>query len=105
MHHNDRSRRRHAIHPSKSILKCFFIEYYAFECHDRYLNTICKNTQGIKIICVLLTYNHVGLVYEGYKHFNNMRTHYCIILRMKHYTCIIKLLRYARYVNEDFKFI
>jgi len=48
-----------------------------------WLNHMGTNHKNKIFVCVLLVYNHVSLLDEGYKYFNNMSESYCTIPRMR----------------------
>eukprot|EP01018_Ginkgo_biloba_P025794 Gb_04080 [translate_table: standard] len=59
----------------------------------------------ITFICVLYACSHAGLVDEGWRYFACMRQDYCIIPRIKHYTCMVDLLGRAGHLDEAQNFI
>ncbi|XP_010276946.1 PREDICTED: pentatricopeptide repeat-containing protein At3g49170, chloroplastic [Nelumbo nucifera] len=59
----------------------------------------------ITYIAVLSACSHVGLIADGWKHFNSMYKEHGILPRMEHYACMVDLLGRSGLLEEALKFI
>ncbi|KAF8413318.1 hypothetical protein HHK36_001296 [Tetracentron sinense] len=59
----------------------------------------------VTYIAVLSACSHVGMIAEGWKHFNSMNKEHRIVPRMEHYACMVDLLGRSGFLEEAVKFI
>lgn len=59
----------------------------------------------ITYVAVLSACSHVGLISEGWKHFNSMNKEHGIVPRMEHYACMVDLLGRSGCLVEALEFI
>ncbi|XP_057950411.1 pentatricopeptide repeat-containing protein At3g49170, chloroplastic isoform X2 [Malania oleifera] len=59
----------------------------------------------ITYIAVLSACSHVGMIYEGWNHFNSMQKEHGIVPRMEHYACMVDLLGRSGLLAEAVDFI
>ncbi|OMP08596.1 hypothetical protein COLO4_06304 [Corchorus olitorius] len=60
---------------------------------------------AITFTAVLSGCKNAGLVEEGWKYFDSMRSDYCITPTIEHYSCMVDLLGRAGYLDEAWDFI
>lgn len=60
---------------------------------------------GITYIAVLSACSHVGLINEGWFHFNSMYKEHGISLKMEHYACMVDILGRLGLLKEAIEFI
>ncbi|XP_077212616.1 pentatricopeptide repeat-containing protein At4g01030, mitochondrial-like [Tasmannia lanceolata] len=60
---------------------------------------------GITFTALLSGCRHSGLVNDGWKYFDSMRTDYGIIPTLEHYACMVDLLGRGGYLDEAWDFI
>ncbi|KAF6173005.1 hypothetical protein GIB67_006381 [Kingdonia uniflora] len=58
------------------------------------------NPDGITLTAVLSACRHSGLVDEGWKYFDSMKTYYEITPTLEHYSCMVDLLGRGGYLDE-----
>ncbi|KAF2304505.1 hypothetical protein GH714_032824 [Hevea brasiliensis] len=90
-----------------AMIAAYAMEGQAHKAIDIYLE---MEVMGIKpdyvtFIALLSACSHGGLVDEGYKYFNKMRTLYNINPKIQHYGCIVDLLGRIGRLEEAVKFI
>ncbi|KAJ8747869.1 hypothetical protein K2173_013037 [Erythroxylum novogranatense] len=77
----------------------------------RALETFCRMSEAgvrpneITYIAVLSACSHVGLISEGWKHFDSMTRDHGIVPRMEHYACMVDLLGRSGHLDEAMDFI
>ncbi|KAJ7949812.1 Pentatricopeptide repeat-containing protein [Quillaja saponaria] len=76
----------------------------ALEMFHEMLETGVKPNE-VTYIAVLSACSHVGLIDEGWKHFNSMQKKHGVIPRMEHYACMVDLLGRSGSLLEAIKFI
>ncbi|XP_057457733.1 pentatricopeptide repeat-containing protein At3g49170, chloroplastic [Lotus japonicus] len=59
----------------------------------------------VTYIAVLSACSHVGLIDEGWKHFNSMRHCHGVVPRMEHYACMVDVLGRSGLLSEAIEFI
>ncbi|KAI8030013.1 Pentatricopeptide repeat-containing protein [Camellia lanceoleosa] len=59
----------------------------------------------VTYIAVLSACSHVGMINEGWKHFNAMYEEHGISPRMEHYACMVDLLGRSGFLEEAIQFI
>ncbi|EFH53913.1 hypothetical protein ARALYDRAFT_323502 [Arabidopsis lyrata subsp. lyrata] len=78
---------------------------------ERVLETFNQMTkEGVKpnevtYVAILSACSHVGLVSEGWRHFNSMYEDHKIKPKMEHYACMVDLLCRAGLLTDAFEFI
>ncbi|KAI4300777.1 hypothetical protein L6164_034113 [Bauhinia variegata] len=60
---------------------------------------------GVTYVAVLSACSHVGLIDEGWKHFNSMYKDHGVVPRMEHYACVVDLLGRSGSLSEAIEFI
>lgn len=90
-----------------AMIAAYAMEGQAQKAVDLYLE---MEETGIKpdyvtFIALLSACSHGGLVDEGYKYFNKMKTFYNIDPKIQHYGCIVDLLGRIGHLEEAVKFI
>lgn len=85
-----------------SIINAYAQKGMGYECLAVFEEMIQKGLKPDKVtfLCILLGCNHSGLVEEGKKIFDSMRTLHEIIPDRRHYSCMVDLLGRAGLVNE-----
>ncbi|CAI9296772.1 unnamed protein product [Lactuca saligna] len=64
-----------------------------------------QKPDGITFIGVICACSHMGLVKDGFNHFNSMINDYLIVPQMEHYGCMVDLLARAGLIDEAMEFI
>ncbi|OVA09178.1 Pentatricopeptide repeat [Macleaya cordata] len=64
-----------------------------------------KKPDHVTFVGVLSACSHVGLVGEGFKHFESMKSEYGLIPRMEHFSCMVDLLGRAGELDKVENFI
>lgn len=90
-----------------AMIAAYAMEGHAHKAIDIFLE---MEVMGIKpdyvtFIALLSACSHGGLVDEGYKYFNKMKTLYNINPKIQHYGCIVDLLGRTGHLEEAVKFI
>ncbi|KAI3891341.1 hypothetical protein MKX03_031437 [Papaver bracteatum] len=76
----------------------------ALETFDDMIQTGIRPNE-VTYVAVLSACSHVGLVAEGWEHFNAMDSEHGIVPRMEHYACMVDLLGRSGLLEEALDFI
>ncbi|XP_027771881.1 pentatricopeptide repeat-containing protein At2g27610 [Solanum pennellii] len=85
-----------------SIINAYAQKGMGYECLAVFEEMIQKGLKPDKVtfLCILLGCNHSGLVEEGKRIFDSMRTLHDVYPDRRHYSCMVDLLGRAGLVNE-----
>ncbi|KAM7463697.1 hypothetical protein LguiA_031818 [Lonicera macranthoides] len=76
----------------------------ALEMFDQMIEAGIKPNE-VTYIAVLLACSHVGMISEGWKHYNSMHKEHGISPRMEHYACMVDLLGRSGFLEDAIRFI
>ncbi|ONK81530.1 uncharacterized protein A4U43_C01F30210 [Asparagus officinalis] len=69
------------------------------------MSKLAVKPDGITFTALLSSCRHSGLITEGWKYFDGMKTKYGVVPRLEHYTSIVDLLARWGYLDEALDFI
>ncbi|KAJ6697933.1 hypothetical protein OIU79_011482 [Salix purpurea] len=90
-----------------AMMAAYAMEGHAREAIDLYLEMEASGVKPdhVTSIALLAACSHGGLVDEGYKYFNKLRSFYNITPTIQHYGCMVDLLGRIGHLEETVKFI
>ncbi|XP_068666625.1 pentatricopeptide repeat-containing protein At3g49170, chloroplastic [Aristolochia californica] len=90
-----------------SMITGFAKHGYARRALDLFSEMVASETKpnDVTYIAVLSACSHVGMVAEGWNHFNSMHRVHGITPKMEHYACMVDLLGRSGFLKEAHEFV